>query len=491
MVSSSKIVFFEKGHEKSSLLKESIKKKTKDDFYQNEKLNITSAFDFSEVKAHLKRFSKRKKIVFINLESYKVNQLKKLLKMINEIASDVEIIFLRDEKSEKGKKIVAKDNVIFELSKDLPKVHKHIKKIILQDYKSISKESISPFFVKNKPNDLDPVLTFLKKELNASGLGLFEHNGSNNNLELKPLYTLGRKFNAPKRYVEEILKNKFSVFNLFHFGNVNSIPIEQNMSFLLSRKETLSSFEKVFVIETLKKLKRYFNLTKITQGEKGHEEKPFESVLYDLRDTINTIKSVGYLFKGQPEELKSFSNLKSIIYNSCDDFLFLITDIIQDKNNVELKYRTSNVDSIFSYIKEKYYGILEFYNINFELSFDDGGQEIGCDGMKLKRAIGYLINSSRKILVYEGIENPKIVVDFVEKNKSYLFKVYNNGPQFSKSESYNFFESMNFNEDEEHVGLGYILAKKIVENHGGTLEVKAEEEGTEFNLEIPKGLLAA
>tara|TARA_B100000029_G_scaffold453735_1_gene479782 strand:- start:770 stop:1105 length:336 start_codon:yes stop_codon:yes gene_type:complete len=111
--------------------------------------------------------------------------------------------------------------------------------------------------------------------------------------------------------------------------------------------------------------------------------------------------------------------------------------------------------------------------------------------MKLKRAIGYLINSSRKILVYEGIENPKIVVDFVEKNKSYLFKVYNNGPQFSKSESYNFFESMNFNEDEEHVGLGYILAKKIVENHGGTLEVKAEEEGTEFNLEIPKGLLAA
>ena len=45
---------------------------------------------------------------------------------------------------------------------------------------------------------------------------------------------------------------------------------------------------------------------------------------------------------------------------------------------------------------------------------------------------------------------------------------------------------MNYDEDSEHVGLGYILAKKIVENHGGTLMIKAAEEGTLFNLEIPK-----
>ena len=86
---------------------------------------------------------------------------------------------------------------------------------------------------------------------------------------------------------------------------------------------------------------------------------------------------------------------------------------------------------------------------------------------------------------------PTKIPVIVERNKSYIFKVHNNGPKFSKNESYEFFESMNYDEDSEHVGLGYILAKKIVENHGGTLMIKAAEEVTLFNLEIPKNLLAS
>tara|TARA_B100000029_G_scaffold375373_1_gene369771 strand:+ start:3822 stop:5312 length:1491 start_codon:yes stop_codon:yes gene_type:complete len=496
MVSSSKIIFFEKGREKSSLLKGAIKANLKDDFYQNEKIKIVSAFDISEVKPHLSRVEKRRKIVFINLESYKLSQIKKNLKMLKELTSDVEIILLRDNKNEKSKKL---DGLIFEFPKDLGKAQTYIKKVIIQDYKSISKERISSLFAKkkNRPNVFESLPAFIKKELKASSIGFFEHINLDNDLELKPLYILGRKIVAPKRYVSDISKKSFSLFDVFRYGNVISLPIPQNISFLLSRKEGLNSFERVFLSLLLRKLCKYCNLKKTLQAEKvkkNHEEKPFESVLYDLRDTINTIKSVGYLFNGNSEDLNTFSNLKSIIYNSCDDFLFLITDIIHDKNNVELKYRTSNVSSIFTYIKDKFDGLLEFYNITFELSFNNGEKEIDCDGMKLKRAIGYLINSSRKILLYEGIENPKITVNFVEKNKTYLFKVYNNGPKFSKNESHEFFESMSFDEDQEHVGLGYILAKKIVENHGGTLEIKAEEEGeegTQFNLEIPKDLLAA
>ena len=94
-----KIIFFEKGKEKSILLKDSLKKNSKDDFYKKERIKITSVFDFSEIKDIIN--GKRRKIVFINLESYKINQIEKLVKKTNDIISDAEIIFLRDSNSEK------------------------------------------------------------------------------------------------------------------------------------------------------------------------------------------------------------------------------------------------------------------------------------------------------------------------------------------------------------------------------------------------------
>ena len=83
---------------------------------------------------------------------------------------------------------------------------------------------------------------------------------------------------------------------------------------------------------------------------RNNVDKNFESILYDLRDTI---KSSVYLFKASSEEFKTFSIIKSIIYNSCDDFLCLITDIIHHKNNVQnhggtLKIKSGDEGTIFN-----------------------------------------------------------------------------------------------------------------------------------------------
>ena len=50
---------------------------------------------------------------------------------------------------------------------------------------------------------------------------------------------------------------------------------------------------------------------------------------------------------------------------------------------------------------------------------------------------------------------------------------------------------MIFNENQEHSGLGFMIAKKIVEEHNGTLQIKSGNDGTSFHMEIPKKLLAA
>ena len=442
---------------------------------------------------------KRSKTIFIDIDSFRVDQVESLVLKIKNLIPDVEILMITNGDEKKIEYFEDWNYFIFVIKKDLKKIKKMIQKNIVDQYKKNAREMTS-FLQVNKKVDaqfLNEGLSFLKNNLEADSLGFYEHSGKKEDLTLAPTFIMGNPVKAPKRYIQKISKNEIEILKPYRFGHVINIPFQKKNSFILMKKEGLTLFQNILVREYLIKLREIvtpnFNFSKVKVSEEAplfEVNMGMETVLYDLRDTINTIKSVGYLFNPKLKESNQFSDLKSIIYNSCDDFLFLVTDLINEQKHRELHYRSFKIDDFFNYISGKYNKTLEFYNISLKLSFNEG-IEIDCDGIKLKRAIGYLINSSRKVLVYEGIEGPKIMVNFIEKRKTFLFVIHNNGPHFSKKEQKKLFESMDFEEDFEHIGLGYVLAKKIVEDHQGTLKMKSDKSGTQFSLEIPKGQLAA
>tara|TARA_Y100000996_G_scaffold376618_1_gene328107 strand:- start:143 stop:1267 length:1125 start_codon:yes stop_codon:yes gene_type:complete len=310
---------------------------------------------------------------------------------------------------------------------------------------------------------------------------------------------IGRQITVPQKYFKILEEKQAEILKLYKWGNSYVIKFSNKDSFIFSSKEKINEYEEEVIRQSLacitEKTKPPFSLkelkdTSLTTLKKVNVESGLENLLYDFRDVINTIKTVSHMFRNDSKESDFSSMLKGILLTSCDDLLFLIIDLMSEKYQEHLNIKPHTVDNIFVYLEGKFKDVLGFYEINFQIECENKSI-IECDGIKLKRAIGYLVNSSRKILVYEGTETPVISIVFKEKRQTFLFEVKNNGPHFTKKDRVSFFEKMIFNENQEHSGLGFMIAKKIVEEHNGTLQIKSGNDGTSFHMEIPKKLLAA
>ena len=211
------------------------------------------------------------------------------------------------------------------------------------------------------------------------------------------------------------------------------------------------------------------------------------NVVYDIRDTINTIKTISdYIRNYMLESNPYITKLQDAIYNSCDDFFSLISDLIEYQGPLEKKnIRTHKINVIFDYLEKKYSLLLNMLDIDLTLNFEKE-DFITCDVFKVKRILSYLINTTKKELIIDEISSPKIELDFVNKEEEYSFFLRSNNNKITKERLKLMFEPFYYDEDKDHSGLGYIIMKQIIESHKGLIDIKSVAEGIEFVISIPK-----
>ena len=438
---------------------------------------------------------------FVNIKSFSNDDIRKFTNKLKENSINFEMILFKSE-SDHDIGSYNSDYIELVLPRDKSVSVQFVKKMIKSDLKMEVNKYLNEKFNDSKEKDEinSAFVRIMTEDLGLASIGVWKH--KNIKSSIGKVYCdsyIGRQLVVPQKYFK-VLKNKESeILKFYNWGDSYVIQFSSKDSFVFSSKEKLNDFEEEIIKESLlwviDKTKTSIVLKELKDNNvvtlrKVNIESGLENLLYDFRDVINTIKTVSHMFRSDPKELNFFSNLKGILLTSCDDLLFLIIDLMSEKYQEHLNIKPHTVDNIFVYLEGKFKDVLDFYQINFQFKCDVEST-IECDGIKLKRAIGYLVNSSRKILVYEGTEQPVISIIFKEKRGSFLFEVRNNGPHFSKKDRVNFFEKMSFNENQEHSGLGFMIAKKIVEEHNGTLQIKSGTDGTSFQMEIPKKLLAA
>lgn len=467
-------------------------------------LKSTKKTSLSSIKNDLRQRIGKKNIryfFFINKKSFSEIEIKKFTNKLKENVISYELILFQSE-GENDFNSISSDHIELVLPKDLVLSVHLVKKIVNSQLRLDVSNYLNNKFngLKGKEEINKAFINIMTDDLGLTSIGMWRQ--KNSNITTGKVYCdtyVGRQLIIPRRYLK-ILKNKENeLFKFYNWGDNYVIQFSAKDSFVFSSKEKLNNFEEEIIKESLvwilEKAKPPFTLkdfkdSNLVTLKKVNVENGLENLLYDFRDVINTIKTVSHMFKSDSKELSLFTNLKGILLTSCDDLLFLIIDLMSEKYQEHLNIKPHTVDNIFVYLEGKFKGVLDFYEINFQVKCENKSV-IECDGIKLKRAIGYLVNSSRKVLVYEGTEKPVISIIFKEKRQSFLFEVKNNGPHFSKKDRINFFEKMSFNENQEHSGLGFMIAKKIIEEHNGTLQIKSGSDGTSFQMEIPKKLLAA
>ena len=93
--------------------------------------------------------------------------------------------------------------------------------------------------------------------------------------------------------------------------------------------------------------------------------------------------------------------------------------------------------------------------------------------------------------VQHGAANAPIIVEARHDAGDTILAVHNQGRAIPPEKRDNIFDGLkpgaDGSRDRRHLGLGLFIVDKIVEAHGGTIEVQsAEESGTTFTIRLPR-----
>ncbi|AFS79737.1 two-component system sensor kinase [Gottschalkia acidurici 9a] len=212
-------------------------------------------------------------------------------------------------------------------------------------------------------------------------------------------------------------------------------------------------------------------------------------VSHDVRTPLTMIiGNIDYL-KRNEHLTEGVQSKLDIIENQCLKIKSLVNDLNLyskiEHNTKFLKGERFNIASLLREIIVDYINNLkdEKYNIDYELDDVLNDAYIFGDKTMLKRALENMINNSM-------IHNPdgcNIHLSSTIKDKNLIIIIKDDGIGMNMSAKNRSIEKNMYRYEEEDLlnlkhGLGLIISKKIIDSHGGNLEIETKEKGGFKNL---------
>ena len=163
----------------------------------------------------------------------------------------------------------------------------------------------------------------------------------------------------------------------------------------------------------------------------------------------------------------------SRIQNSILDMSGIIEDVLDFARTTEIKKTKSKFSTILSLAMNR---VKSSYGIQINLPEND--VSIKCDARKIEGVLSNLINNSVQAL--DG--NGEIDVMVNSDSNFVTIVVKNSGPGILDKNLKKIFEPM-FTTKTTGTGLGLVICKSIVEQHGGTISVRNKP--TTFTITLP------
>ena len=200
------------------------------------------------------------------------------------------------------------------------------------------------------------------------------------------------------------------------------------------------------------------------------------SIAHDLRNPLTAIKGSFEILKIKKHNMDETFERKQ--YQKIDDSIkkieYLTKDILDFTKDTELnKEKISFLELIQKTINE--FRIPSSIKINLPIH----DYKIHVDKIKLQNVISNLIRNS----LDEIRENGSITIDLNENNDYVIFTIEDSGKILSEKELPQIFESL-YTTKQTGTGLGLMICKKIIEQHGGTITVSVNP--TTFTVSLPK-----
>ena len=338
---------------------------------------------------------------------------------------------------------------------------------------TIQKNSYNPIFLENevyvvifnRTGNIDKIINYSSNDLTDSEIKELVINNVNkiNSKKIESLYTSDYVFMETKE------------------GNLIMVNNTSTKSYLL--KELFKSILVFITLETIQVIIS-LNITKrIVKpvNESFIRQKQFiYDASHELKTPIAIISASAEMLEKNPKEKKWLDNIKTE-NNRMNKLVISLLDLSKSENIKENEVYTSvNLSKV---IKNK---ALTFERLIYENSLEldvDVVNDImfNCNEDRIKELLSILMDNAIK----HSLPNSQITVKLSkEKNNIYL-AVKNKGKEIPISEREKIFERFyrldkSRNRDDNRYGIGLSIAKNIVINHNGTINVNCKDGYTTF-----------
>jgi signal transduction histidine kinase len=210
------------------------------------------------------------------------------------------------------------------------------------------------------------------------------------------------------------------------------------------------------------------------------------SIAHEIRNPITAAKS---LVQQMGEDPRSAENVEyaDVALEELDRVEKSISHLLRYAREEDLQVRSvrlsETVDSALENLTER----IASTGVQIHKDFDHAG-ELDGDADKLRRVFINLIGNALDALELSDTPNPRIDVTVGESlsGAEVWARVRDNGPGMDAETQQKVFTPF-FTSKETGTGLGLPIVRKLVEAHGGTIELTSSpDDGTEFVLIFPK-----
>ncbi|WP_409251010.1 two-component system sensor histidine kinase NtrB [Bacillus sp. SCS-153A] len=235
--------------------------------------------------------------------------------------------------------------------------------------------------------------------------------------------------------------------------------------------------------EVLRVVGTFQFLNGIKEAEKrGLAGRIAAGIAHEIRNPLTTVRGFLQVMDSEADEDTS-SLIKSLLIPELDRANKIITDFLRIAKPLEASTEKLEIESfITEYICKFLNSEALLYNITFSCTISEEAKGCTFDGNKeefLQVFINLFSNS------YQAKAGPlDIEIDIIKKDANIEIHFKDNGSGIKPSMIPHVFDPF-FTTKDEGTGLGLSVSKKIIENHGGSMTVASNQDGTTFTISLP------
>lgn len=205
-------------------------------------------------------------------------------------------------------------------------------------------------------------------------------------------------------------------------------------------------------------------------------------VSHEIKNPLGIIQSTAELLNNMPDADKTQKKLSNVITEESIRLNRIVTEFLDFARPHELNLQKFYLNEIIQKNIDFLRPEIDKKGITVETNIDSRRLQITADQDLLHRVIMNLIINAMQAIPEEG----EIVINVTEEKSEYDIDIKDSGTGISNENLNKIFNPF-FTTKEKGSGLGLPIVRKIVEGHGGSIDIETTEGvGTSVTLHLPK-----